>query len=453
MSHRLNILTLATLVLAASAQAQGLRLNDAGPSLSALAQPPAAVTAQADYIVAVVNSEPLTNNEVVRELARVRQQLAAQQRTAVDPKALVAEVVQSLIDRKVQLQLARELGLRAEDSAVDQAEQSVAMQNQIDLEELSRRLAREGMSRTKFREQLRDQILLQRLRERELTPRVQVSDQDIDQYLQEQQGSQQLGDVQLHLAQVLVAVPESATAQQVQGLQQRAQQVLQRARAGEDFEALAREFSDAPERANGGQLGLRSADRYPTLFVQATEALAAGEVAQLVRSPAGFHVLKVIEKVNTALPAMTVTQSHARHILLVPGAKISEAQARSQLQDFGQQVRSGKADFAALARTHSQDGSAAQGGDLGWANPGMFVPEFEDVMNRLAPGEVSAPLVSRFGVHLIQLLERRRVALTQKQQREAVRALLRDKKFEEAYPRWAQELRGRAYLDMREPPQ
>ena len=452
MRYRLTTLTFATLVLAASVQAQGLRLTD-GPSLGRASQASVAPLTQADFIAAVVNSEPITNNEVQREMARVRQQLAAQQRAPLDQAGLAAEVLESLINRKVQLQVARETGIRVEDAAVDQAEQSVASQNQIDQDELTRRLAREGMTRAQFREQLREQIMLQRLRERDLAARVQVTEQDIDQYLKEQQGGQRLSDLQLNLAQVLVAVPESATPEQVAALEQRAQQVAQRARAGENFSALAREFSDAPERADGGQLGLRAADRYPPLFVQATASLSVGDVAASVRSPAGFHVLKVIEKVNTALPAATLTQSHARHILLLPSAKLSAAEAKRRLEDFRQQVLSGKADFAALARANSQDGSAAQGGDLGWANPGMFVPEFEDTMNHLAPGEISEPLQSRFGVHLIQLLERRRVALSPQQQRESVRAMLREKKLDEAYQPWVQELRGRAYVEMRESPQ
>ena len=452
MSYRLKTLTIATLVLAASVQAQGLRLKD-GSSLGASEAATSSASIQSDFIVAVVNSEPITNHEVQREMARVRQQLAAQHRAPLDQASLAAEVVESVINRKVQLQVARENGVRVEDSAVDQAEQSVALQNQIDSAELLRRLAREGLTRSQFRDQLRDQIMLQRLRERELNSRALVTEQEIDQYLQEHQGAAQLSDLQINLAQVLVAVPEAATPQQLAALQQRAEQVLQRARAGADFAALAREFSDGPEANAGGQLGLRAADRYPALFVQATASLAAGEVAALVRSPAGFHVLKVIDKVNTALPAAAVTQSHARHILLLTGAKQSEVEARRKLEDMRQQVRAGKADFAALARQYSQDGSAAQGGDLGWANPGMFVPEFEEAMDRLAPGEIGEPLVSRFGVHLIQLLERRRTALSAAQQREAVRAMLREKKLEESYQRWAQDLRARAYVDLREPPQ
>jgi peptidyl-prolyl cis-trans isomerase SurA len=453
MTLRLKTLSVAVLALVAlcQAQAQGLRVPNSAPAPSSVATKPA--LAQADFIVAVVNSEPVTNNEVLGEAQREYQQLVQQRRAPPDIKQLLPEVLESLINRKAQLQIARETGLRVEESAIDQAEMSIAAQNQFDVAELRRRVEREGQSVSQFRSQLSDQILLQRVREREVESRVRVSEQDIDQYLRDQVTTTNTGDTQLNIAQILVAVPESATPQQVDALKLRAQRALERARKGDDFAALVREFSDATDQANGGQLGLRSTSRYPDLFVQATASLSVGDVADLVRSPAGFHVLKVVEKVRPGAPTMAVTQSHARHILLIPSANLSEAEARRKLTEFKKQVVAKQADFAALARDNSQDGSATQGGDLGWTSPGMFVPEFEAAMNRLAPGEVSDPLLSRFGLHLIQLLERRKVALTVEQQREATRAMLREKKLDEAYLTWAQDVRGRAYVEMREPPQ
>lgn len=451
MNDRLKTMTLVTLMLAAhlAAQAQGQRPADS----QALTAPGATVaTRQADFIVAVVNSEPITNNEVRREIQRIQEQLAQQRRPLPDLRLLAAEVLDNLINTRVQLQLARETGVRVEESAIDQAEQSIAQQNKLDVAELHRWVVRDGLSVSQFRAQLHDQIMLQRLRERDVEARIRVSDQEVAQYLNEQKGSQDLNAVQLNLAQILVAVPEAATPEQLEALKKRAGQALQRARAGEDFAGLVREFSDATEPASGGLLGLREASRYPALFVDATQQLGVGGVAELVRSPAGFHVLKVVEKLNAGAPAMAVTQSRARHILLVPSARLSEAEARQQLADFKKQVLSGKADFATLALQHSQDGSAAKGGDLGWASPGMFVPEFETMMNRLTPGEVSDPLVSRFGVHLIQLMERRKATLSPAEQREAVRAMLREKKFGEALNTWMQDLRGRAYVELREPP-
>ncbi len=454
MTYRLLTLSVTSLALWAALplQAQGLRPSTgATPPASALALTPQ-VQRSADFIVAVVNAEPITNHEVQREVQRVSQQLAQQRRPAPDPRLLAQQVLQSLINQKAQLQTARETGIQVDDAAVDQAEQSVARQNQIELTELHQRLLADGLSVNQFRAQLREQLTLTRLRERDVDARVRVTDLDIDQYLREQQNTVDPTTLQINLAQILVAVPDAATPVQVAALQAKAQRALTRAQAGEDFVALVSEFSDAPESAQGGQLGLRTANRYPPLFLEATQTLAVGDVSALVRSGAGFHVLKVVEKISPGLPTMAVTQSRARHILLRPGPQLTEAAARAQLSDFKRRIVAGQAEFGALAREHSQDGSAAQGGDLGWASPGMFVPEFEAVMDRLTPGQVSDPLVSRFGVHLIQLTERRKATLSPQEQRETVRAMLREKKMEDAFVTWVQDVRGRAYVELREPP-
>ncbi len=455
MTHRLAALIVASCSVLASlpSPAQGLRPSSGAGALApgARAQPEA--QRAADYIVAVVNSEPITNSEVQRELQRVIQQLAQQRRPVPERKEMAREVLENLINQKVQLQSANETGIRVDDAAIDQAVQNIARQNQMDVAQLRRRIADDGLAFSQFRAQLRDQLVLTRLREREVEPRVRVSDLEIDQYLRDQQSVKDPANIELNLAHILVSVPESATAAQIGAQQGKAQKLLERARGGEDFVALVRDFSDAPDRANGGQIGLRTADRYPPLFLDATQALEVGAIAGLVRSGAGFHILKVIEKKSAGLPAMTVAQSRARHILLRVSPQLSESAAQAKLAEFKKRILAGQADFAELARSNSQDGSAAQGGDLGWTNPGMFVPEFEEVMNRLAIGQVSDPLVSRFGVHLIQLMERRNAALSPREQREAVRSLLREKKLDDTYVNWAQDLRGRAYIEMRESPQ
>jgi peptidyl-prolyl cis-trans isomerase SurA len=457
MTHRVLALSLASLALFAafSSQAQGLRPSTAvvGVGVAPPVRVPTAVEPAADFIVAVVNSEPITNNEVRSATQRVLKQLAQQRRPQPEIRDLARQVLEQLINEKAQLQVARESGIQIDAAAIDQAEQGIARQNQVDVAEFRRRIAGGGGSISQLREQLRDQLMLTRLRESEVERRVRVSDLEIDQYLHQQQGSNDLAEQEIDLAQILVAVPESATPVQLAALQARAQRALDRARAGEDFVALVREFSDAPDLAKGGQMGLRKTDRYPPLFIEATKNLSVGEIAPLVRSGAGFHILKVFEKINQAKATMAVTQSRARHILLRPGPQLSERAALDQLSDFKKRIVAGQADFAALAREHSQDASAAQGGDLGWASPGQFVPEFEEAMNRLAPGQVSDPLVSRFGVHLIQLMERRKATLTPAEQREAVRAMLREKKLDEAYSAWAQDIRGKAYVELREPPQ
>ena len=476
MNHR-AVIALAVAALAsltsAGALAQGLRPSGApagkgltrpaatGPSITlpapeaagAGAGSAAAAPRQADFIVAVVNSEPVTNNEVRSRLARAEAQLA-QQGGAMPPRDLLArEVLERIILERVQLQQARESGIKVDDFAVAQAEQGVARQNNMTVDELHRRLARDGMGRDRFREELRTQLLLQRLREREVEARVKVSDLDIDQYLREQQQGTDAAAMEINLAHVLVLVPENATPTQVAERQARAQRAADRVRGGEDFAAVAREVSDAPEgQRNNGLLGLRPADRYPELFVNSTLGLPVGSIVGPVRSPAGFHILKVVERVTAGVPT-NVVQNRARHILLRTGPQLSESAAAARLADYRRRVLAGTADFAALAREHSQDGSSKEGGDLGWANPGRYVPEFEQAMNALKPGDISEPVVSRFGVHLIQLLERREAKLTQREQREMARDTVREKKLDEAYATWAQELRGRAYVEYREPPQ
>lgn len=434
------------ILVSVAVQAQSLQpLNK--PATPAVSQ----AVSQADFIVAVVNSEPITSSEVQAQVKPILQQFAQQGRAAPPLADLQRQVLERLIMERAQLQLAASSGLRVDEVAIDQAEQNVARQNQIDVPELRRRVLADGLAMSQFRQRLRNQLLLMRLREREVESRVRVTDLEVEQYLREQSAVDPATQP-VHLAQILVAVPETATAVQIAALENRAQRALARARAGESFSALVAELSDAPDRANGGQMGLRTPDRYPTIFIEATQNLASGDISNLVRSGAGFHILKVIEKRNSGLPNMTVTQSRARHILLRPNANLTEKAAMEKLAEYKRRIVAGQADFAALARDNSQDSSAAQGGDLGWASPGMFVPEFEEVMSRLAPGQISEPLISRFGVHLIQLNERRQATLSQREQMETVRAMLREKKIDEAYTIWAQDLRDRTYVEIREAP-
>jgi peptidyl-prolyl cis-trans isomerase SurA len=362
-------------------------------------------------------------------------------------------VLERLISDRAQLQLAAESGVRIDDTAVDLAEQNLARQGQMDLEALHQRMAKDGLSPAALRKQLRDQLAIAKLREREVDARVRVSDQDVDRALAEQQAANTDPYArEINLAQLLVAVPEKADATQTTQLQAQAQALLVRIRSGEDFATLVKQYSDA-DRTKLGEFGLRRADRYPASFVQATQNVAVGSVSELVRSGAGFHILKVLERRAAASLGKTVVQTRARHILLRTGPELSAFAASARLAEIRQRIVSGQTDFASAARETSQDGSAAQGGDLGWANPGMYVPEFEDVMNRLGEGEISKPVVSRFGVHLIQLTDRRRTELGPREVRELVRGQLREAKLEEAYVAWARDVRERAFVELREPPQ
>jgi peptidyl-prolyl cis-trans isomerase SurA len=337
---------------------------------------------------------------------------------------------------------------------VDQAVADVARQNQMTVEQLRRQLAAEGILFERYRRDLRDEILISRLRDREVDARVRVSELEVDRYLADRQVAVAKAEpTQIHLAQILVAVAENSTPEQERQLGARAEQLRRQLMEGADFLQLARQVSDAPDKVNGGQLGLRTLDRYPPLFLEAVRSLAVGQVSGPVRSGAGFHLLKVLERKMPVDELSQVQQTRARHILLRPSVRLTEAAARARLADFKRRIQAGLDDFAQLAREFSEDGSARSGGDLGWASPGMFVPEFEQVMNELAIGQVSEPLVSRFGVHLIEVLERREIPLTEKEKRELARREVRERKADEALRAWVQDVRGRAYVEYRDPPQ
>ena len=407
----------------------------------------------ADFIVAVVNSEPVTNQEVQAMRARLVRELAS--RGGAQPAAaqLTQQALDMLISEKAQLQLAQEQGIRIDDDQIDQAEANIAASNQLSRDVFQQRLAQQGITVQAFRDQLRTQLLLTRLREREVDARIRITDAEIDQFLREQNLTASRTPPELNIAMILVAVPENASPSEVQALEKKAQEIANRARQGDNFAELARSHSQAQDKgANGGEMGLRPADRYPELFVDAVRTLSTQAIAGPVRSGAGFHVLKLLERRQSAA-VMTVQQIRARHILLRTGPQLTREQAVARLRGLRQQIVTGQLGFAQAARDQSQDGSASQGGDLGWANPGQFVPEFEEVMSRLQPGQISDPLISRFGVHILEVTERRQVAVPERDQREMARAALREKRLDETYERWLEDVRGRAYIEMRDPPE
>jgi peptidyl-prolyl cis-trans isomerase SurA len=404
-----------------------------------------------DYIVAVVNSELVTANEVEHRSARARDDARRSGGRLPSSDTLRKQVVDSLIDERVLVTYARDSGIKVDEAELDRAVSSVAAANRISQPELRKRLAAEGIEFSRFRSSLKDQILVERVREREVHARIRTTDAEIDKMVEQQRGAAEAA-AELNLAQILVTVPEGASEATVAERRARIDAALARVQGGADFASVAREVSEDGNRANGGVIGLRPANRLPDLFVEATKGLKAGELtAQPVKSGAGFHIIKVLER--RAGEAHRVTQTRARHILLRTSAQASAQDAARRLEDLKRQIEAGQRRFEDVAREVSEDGSAGAGGDLGWASPGGFVPEFEDAMNRLAPNAVSAPVASRFGVHLIQVVERRQVELSDKEIREQARAALREQKFESAYQEWAKELRARAYIEMREPPQ
>jgi peptidyl-prolyl cis-trans isomerase SurA len=432
-----------------------------GALLPALAQPTranaaAATAAQAgavrpgDHIAAVVNQELVTAYEVGQRMARARAE-AQRNNQRLPPEAeLRRQVLESLIEERAMLSHARDSGLRVDEAEIDRAVASIAAQNQLTMAQLRQQLARDGLDLARFRANVRDQILIERVRERDVAQRIRITDSEIDDFIEAQRGAA-AGEVQYNIAQVLVAVPEGAGDAVVAERRARAEAALARVRGGEAFAAVAKAMSDDDNKDRGGEIGLRPADRLPDVFLDVVRPMASGDVATtLLRTGAGFHVLKLIERSEGS--ALRVTQTRARHILLRPSEQSSAEVVAARLADFKRQIESGARRFEDLARAHSLDGSAQAGGDLGWTAPGQFVPEFEQAMNELPIGGISAPLPSRFGIHLIQVIERRSVALDIKQLREQARNALRERKFEAAYNEWVREVRDRAYVEFRDAP-
>ena len=404
-----------------------------------------------DFILAVVNQELVTAREVEQRYLRVREN-ALRTKTALPPEAEVRrQLLDLLIDERAQVAHAREVGPRVDEGELDRAVANVAAQNQVTLAQLRQKLSEDGIDYARFRKNIRDQILVERVREREVQARIRITDADIDALLVKQRAEASTR-AEYNVAQILVTVPDNASDAVVAERQARAEAALSRVKAGESFAAVALEISEDANKAQGGSLGLRTPDRLPDVFVERIKGLKTGQVSDtLLRTGAGFHVLKVVERRDGQ--AFSITETRARHILLRVSAQLDQATAVSRLADLKRQVLDGTGSFEQLAKDNSEDGSAAQGGDLGWTPPGTFVPEFEEAMNALPIGGLSDPVISRFGVHLIQVAERRQTALDAKQEREQARNVLREKKYEQAYAEWTRELRARAYVELRDPPQ
>jgi peptidyl-prolyl cis-trans isomerase SurA len=414
------------------------------------AQTPSA-TAGRDFIVAVVDAEPITNHDVNQRLLQLKQQARQQDRAPSPISPSLPVVLEKLITEKALLQHAAEQGIEIDANALSQAQERVAAQSQLSVDALRSKLASEGTTWQRFQQNLKEQLILQRLAERNVPARIRVSDAEIDAVMRERMNARSNVNPNIELAHILIATPEQATAAQISTLQAKAQNTLQRLQAGENFADVANDVSNSSDKEQGGRMGLRPMDRYPSLFVQVIQNLSVGDLSPVFRSGAGFHILKLVTKQSNQ--SMTVTETRARHILLRPGGQLSQNAARAKLASFKRDLDAGRADFAKLARENSQDGSADNGGDLGWVTPGIFVPEFEEAMDKLQINQISDPLVSRFGVHLIQVLARRDAPISERELRESARNMVRQRKYEETYDQWAQEVRGRAYVEYRDPPQ
>lgn len=402
-----------------------------------------------DYIVAVVGRELVTASEVNRRVEQAQREASRSGQRAVPVEQLRADLTEQLIQERAQLAYARDSGLRIEDPELDRALANLAAANKLSPAQMRQRLEAEGSDYNRFRAQMREQLLLERVREREVRNRIRVSDAELDRHLDAR--SQEAAPPELHLAQVLLSVAEDASPAQRDARRREAEAVLARARAGESFEELVRQLSDGGKERGGTVAGgLRAADRLPDLFVEAVQGLRSGQLApRPVESAAGFHVIKLIERREGGV---MVTQHRARHILIRTNAQLPPDRAAARLRDLRQQIVGGRIGFAQAAREVSEDSSAPQGGELGWASPGQFVPEFEKALDALRPGEISEPVVSRFGVHLIEAVESRRVPVERRQLREFARNALREQKYDAALEDWTREVRARVFVERREPP-
>ena len=422
------------------APAVPLRATPPSPPPATRASPDALL----DRVVAVVNDEAITQHEVAEQRGAVLLQMREAKVTPPAPDVLDRQVLERLITERALLQYAKETGVRVDDTAVERTVQRIAQENKLSPDEFRKVLERENIPYARYREDIRREITLQRLREREVESRVNANDAEVDQFLATS-AARDGGEVEYLLSHILVTVPEQSSPDQVAARQQRAVTALQQVKTGGDFAQVAASFSDAQDALTGGNLGWRSAARLPTVFVEVVRGLEKGGVSNVLRSPAGFHIVRLVDVRDRNAPTI-VDQTRVRHILIRVSETVADADARVRIDRVRDRLDSG-AKFEDLARVNSEDGSAAKGGELGWVNPGDTVPEFEQAMNRLALGETSGPVRTQFGWHLLKVEERRKQDVTKDRQREQARTAIRQRKADEQFQEFVRQTRDRAYVE------
>lgn len=401
-----------------------------------------------DRIVAIVNKDVITQRDLDERVALVVSQLKRQNTPLPPAEVLERQVLERMITDRVQVQFALETGVRIDDLQLDRTVAMIAEQNRMSLPDFRRALEREGVPFDKFREDIRREIMISRLKEREVDSKIQIGESEIDNFLQEVATTPK--GVEYNIAHVLVTVPESASPEQIEARLKRAQEAAARAKGGADFAQVAVSFSEAADALAGGGMGWRAQDRLPELFASVLAKMKPGDVSDVLRSPAGFHVLKLVDRRGGAAEsAFVVEQTHPRHILVRVNEAVSEAEARRKIGLLRQRIVDG-ANFAEIARLNSDDtASASRGGDLGWVVPGDLVPQFESAMKELKLNEVSQAVRTPFGLHLIQVLERRTADVSADRKRLEARKVLRERRSDEAYQEWVRQLRDRAYVELR----
>ena len=404
-----------------------------------------------DRVVAVVNNDAITYRELSLRAATIERQIRRQNAELPPRDVLLRQVLEQLIVDRSLLQLARDQGIRVDEAQLDRAVEQFARDNRVSVADLRTRMEREGSTFAAFREDLRSEMIRGRLREREVDARIQIAEGDIDAYLAAQ-GGVSVGETEYHLAQILLPLPANAPREEIERQRLRGEELINQLNRGVDFGRLASSFSTGSEALSGGSLGYRVAGRLPQLFVEEADKLNLGALSGLVRSGAGFHILKLLDKRNAgskALDVSLVKQTRARHILIRTTELVPESEAIRRLADAKARVDGGSGKFEDLARQYSGDGSAARGGDLGWLYPGDTVPDFERAMDALQINQVSEPFRSPFGFHIVQVLERKEDAPSTDRQRGMARQALRERRLEEAYDTWVRQVRDSAYVEYR----
>jgi peptidyl-prolyl cis-trans isomerase SurA len=414
--------------------------------------PPASSSANViDSIAVVVNDEVITRNEVAKRVEAVVARMRAANAQIPERADLERQVVESMIVERAQIQLAKEMGVRIDDAMLDRAIGGIAEQQKMTVQDLRNALEKEGTTFAAFREEIRSEMMLQRLRQHEVDNKIQVSDAEVDTFLAARKAAA-ADEVEMNLAQILVRIPENASPEQIAARRARAEDIVRQLRTGGDFAKIAATYSDSSDALKGGEIGWRSAQRLPEVFAKALGALQPGQVTPVIRSATGFHILKLVDKRSAAqsIEKAIVQQTRARHILLKVTPTMTADDAKRKLVELKERLDNKAAKFEELARLFSNDGSASKGGDLGWLYPGDTVPEFETAMNQLKPGEVSGVVETPFGFHLIEVLERKTDDLSKERERNAARQVLREQKTAEATEDWARQVRDRAYVEFRD---
>jgi peptidyl-prolyl cis-trans isomerase SurA len=399
-----------------------------------------------NQIVAVVNDDVILRSELDSAVKEVSAQLKAKDTPLPSKPVLEKQVLEKLILERLQLQLAESNGIKIDDITLNKKMQEIAKENGVSLTDFRTVLEREGFNYADFRENIRHQLAIAQLRQQMVGNRISISDQEVDNLLASLKASQ-LGNIQYHLAHILIATPEAASEEQIQKARQRADKIVAKLRAGADFTQTAIAESDAPTALEGGDLGWRSAGQLPSLFVDPIKEMHPGDIHDPIRSPSGFHIIKLIAQRGDE--RHIVKQTHVRHILLKTDAVHTNEAVKARMDQLEIRLRGGE-DFATLAKSNSQDTlSAAKGGDLGWVNPGDLVPKFEEVMNSTPTGQISQPFKTEFGWHILQVLGRREHDSTEEFNRSRARQLLRRRKGDEELFLWLRRLRDEAYVEYR----